>query len=405
MSDALEILGEVHYQICNGGFSQACYNGYIDKINDFGPDEWIEELIDESGKHSPAVKAAKMIVDAMQSMTLSTDCHECDGEGYIEWDEDDERRCHVCNGEGSIDVDSYSEVGDKPWMNKWDEKYYKEIDLDAIDDLTQQSHNHSVYFDMMKKESKITRAKRILKENGYTVKKEFLTLDEGVGDILKKIPNVLKSFKKDIDTAKKNKDSEGLKDAQEDIKDLKDEIYDKGILNKFRNNKSLGKAVFAAMAILMLSAGASNAHAAAMQDANLGGSSSHGQTTLSSNMSFDDAMNMLDKEIEKCEADGTCNTTEVSQKVTGANGDGENTFTWHVEKDQPTKSGGHAFMIKIDVDNDGKGDCFLNLKTDNDGNIVSNKLFDGGEHSGEPVSSEKLYKILPSLDKMIQSHI
>ena len=27
---AVEWLGNLHYQVCNGGLEQACYNGYVD---------------------------------------------------------------------------------------------------------------------------------------------------------------------------------------------------------------------------------------------------------------------------------------------------------------------------------------------------------------------------------------
>ena len=56
--------------------------------------------------------------------------------------------------------------------NGWDDSYYQEIDLDTIDDLTKQSHTHSVVLDAIKgvKENMdIKVAKQILNENGYLV--------------------------------------------------------------------------------------------------------------------------------------------------------------------------------------------------------------------------------------------
>ena len=54
--------------------------------------------------------------------------------------------------------------------NGWDSKYYTVIDLDLIDDLTNQSHTHSVVLDAIRgvRESmQFNEAKQILNENGY----------------------------------------------------------------------------------------------------------------------------------------------------------------------------------------------------------------------------------------------
>lgn len=176
---ALEMLKYMHYQICNGGFEQACGNGYVDDLLDeFGTaHKWIKQLKEEldmrTKEGEEAIKAAEMISLAIGDTDLITSCQDCDGEGvYME--DDYEETCEYCNGDGFIAVDSFSEVsfdsdhGFNDWAEEWDSKYYDTIDSDIIDDLTGQSHTHSVVLDMIKKENmNVHEAKRILKENGY----------------------------------------------------------------------------------------------------------------------------------------------------------------------------------------------------------------------------------------------
>ena len=179
---ALDWLRDLHYQICNGGIAQACYNGYVDDVIDaYGDFEsWVEQLkneVDESSKEGQmAIKAATMISNEVNSISKVKDCDECGGSGYNEFEEEDEdgeittteEHCPYCNGDGYYDVDKYSEADIDE--NGWDSKYYTEIDSDVIDDLTNQSHTHSVVLDAIKgvKEAmQFNEAKQILNENGY----------------------------------------------------------------------------------------------------------------------------------------------------------------------------------------------------------------------------------------------
>lgn len=185
MSDALSLLSDLHYQICNGGLAQACYNGYIDDLDSYGGLDFIKDIIEECGKNSDAAVAASMIVDAMNKISLVKRCPECDGNGELE-DEDEDgdvhsETCRECDGEGTVSADDYSEIDvDMPWMDQWDEQYYNTVDSDAIDDLTGQSHTHSVALDTAKSagknESKLSLrdAKRILREHAIAFHKTSL---------------------------------------------------------------------------------------------------------------------------------------------------------------------------------------------------------------------------------------
>lgn len=150
---AVEWLGQLHYQVCNGGLEQACYNGYVDGVieayGSFG--EWVEalksEVPGEPGRK--AVEAAEMISEGVGRVSLTRCCPDCGGSGSIRYEEDDEETCTECNGNGIIDVDTYAEVEfeGQPGVDAWNDEYYSRVDSDAIDDLTGQSHTHSVILD------------------------------------------------------------------------------------------------------------------------------------------------------------------------------------------------------------------------------------------------------------------
>lgn len=176
----------MHYQICNGGIAQACYNGYVDDVIDvYGSfDKWVAQLkkeVDESTKEGQmAIKAATMISNEVKSISKVKNCGDCGGSGYNEFEEEDEdgeittteEPCTYCNGDGYYDVDNYSEADIDE--NGWDSKYYTEIDSDVIDDLTNQSHTHSVVLDAIRRSQNesmnLDEAKKILNENGYILK-------------------------------------------------------------------------------------------------------------------------------------------------------------------------------------------------------------------------------------------
>ena len=158
---AVEWLGQLHYQICNGGIEQACFNGYIDDlIEAYGSvDAWADALQQELGDTEAgrkATEAARFISEGVDGISLSKSCPDCDGSGYLTYEEEDEdgepvtveETCSECNGSGIIDVDRYADVDFEHFgVDNWDHEYYTLVDSDFIDDLTHQSHNHSVVLD------------------------------------------------------------------------------------------------------------------------------------------------------------------------------------------------------------------------------------------------------------------
>lgn len=165
---ALEWLGHLHYQICNGGLAQACMNGYVDDlIEAYGSfDGWVADLKQQLGNASDtsrkALAAARLISEGVSRVSLSKPCPDCDGSGYLTYEEEDdegnpittEETCRECNGSGILDVDRYEDVDFEYFgVDNFDSEYYDSVDSDAIDDLTNQSHNHSVVLDMLERAS------------------------------------------------------------------------------------------------------------------------------------------------------------------------------------------------------------------------------------------------------------
>ena len=179
---AIDWLGNLHYQICNGGMAQACYNGYVDDVIDvYGSfDKWVAQLkkeVDESTEEGQmAIKAATMIAQKVDDIPKVKNCLDCDGSGYTDYEEEDEdgetqtieEPCDTCGSQGFYDVEDYRDVDLDD--DGWDYKYYSEIESEPIDKLTNQSSTHSVVLDAIKgvKESMDFKvAKQILNENGY----------------------------------------------------------------------------------------------------------------------------------------------------------------------------------------------------------------------------------------------
>lgn len=261
-------------------------------------------------------------------------------------------------------------------------------------------------------ESSIRMAKKRMLENGYNY--YYLgepTLNEGIEDIakkLKKIPELLKNWKKKADLAKKNKDKEELKEIQNDAEDLKDEIYDTGLLNKFRS-KGLQKAVFAGIAALMLSAGATSA-LAAPANTNFSHNGSHA--------SFESVMDNMDQQINAaCKGATSCHVMEYGKShsdsdnnhektVDSGTGDGQNTWSWELMRDKSTNDGGHIYQMSIDIDSNGKTDGVVTLATDADGNLEKGQVNWLDDHSKVTFKDPNgLKKVMPNLMDMIKTHM
>lgn len=193
---ALELLGALHYQICNGGIEQAANNGYLDILNEYGYNKFIMDLrnlVDISTDAGAAcLDAAVEIIDACEEIQMCKLCQDCDGSG--EYESEDEYgdsisdTCDLCNGEGTLSVDRFSDVdfGDgtgNEWTDDWDSKYYEKINSDLIDDATNQSHTHSDLLDAIrsnqqKNESVNDPFEDYLQRVGWFLHKAFYDNDE-----------------------------------------------------------------------------------------------------------------------------------------------------------------------------------------------------------------------------------
>ena len=174
---AVDWLGDLHYQICNGGMAQACYNGYVDDlIEAYGSfDEWVDALQQDlttdailmkvDGKVvDKVIEVAKFIAKGVSEISMTKGCPDCDGAGYTTYEEENEdgepetheETCGECGGSGVLDVDCYRDVDFDVGgcFYTWDNEYYALVDKDkvgdAIDDLTHQSHTHSIVLDAIK---------------------------------------------------------------------------------------------------------------------------------------------------------------------------------------------------------------------------------------------------------------
>ena len=166
ISEAVKILANLHYQICNGGWEQACYNGYVDELNNYGVKKWEKDLETEFAK-SPLLKKVKKVIEliksAMEQTVMVRNCPDCNGAGSWEETEEDEdgyeeshtEYCDKCDGDGVVGVKTYDRVDfgsgtANDWADAWDSNYYEQVDSDTINDITKQSHTHSVVLDTIR---------------------------------------------------------------------------------------------------------------------------------------------------------------------------------------------------------------------------------------------------------------
>ena len=168
---AVDWLGDLHYQICNCGMSQACSNGYVDDVIEaYGSfDEWVDALKKELADNKDAEKVlevAKFIAKGVSEISMTKGCSECGGSGYTTYEEENEdgetetheETCCECGGSVVLDVDCYRDVDFDVGgcYYTWDNEYYALVDKDkigdVIDDLTHQSHTHSIVLDAIKTE-------------------------------------------------------------------------------------------------------------------------------------------------------------------------------------------------------------------------------------------------------------
>lgn len=111
-------LGNLNYQVENGGFSQWCFNGYLDEdIKD------LEGYIDTAKKNNitnidilekSLLPIIEVYENPFRNYTL-VECNECEGVGHFE----DEEECCRCGGTGIVEIDfndymvEYYDFGDE----------------------------------------------------------------------------------------------------------------------------------------------------------------------------------------------------------------------------------------------------------------------------------------------------
>lgn len=224
-------------------------------------------------------------------------------------------------------------------------------------------------------------AKIELREHGYRVYKPRLVITEATDGkgLLGQIKNVLKKFKKEADGAK---DKEAKKEVAQDLKDFKEEMEDNGkVKSIFRDNPKIIKYVFGAMAILMLSMGATQSHAAAMTQTTLGGGNG-AQAVMTMDGGFDSAMNNLQHAI-----DGAA-TGDGDKGGDGANekeADGPSYKPTNIHK---LAYGNVAnFIISVDEDGDGHADRQMVIDFKVNGETGESHSFQIGSHSYDNLDS------------------
>lgn len=140
------------YQVNNGGVMQYCNNGYADELLEYCKTHDIVQELKEAGCPVQGVEAINKIIGLLQSWTPSATCDYCGGTGESENEDEDgdieTERCEECHGDGEVEVDSWCEADEKFWMKDFDNWFYK-LDMNKLDDWTEQSHNHSHFMDVI----------------------------------------------------------------------------------------------------------------------------------------------------------------------------------------------------------------------------------------------------------------
>ena len=140
------------YQVCNGGVIQYCINGYADELLDYIETHDIIKELQEMGCPEQGVQAMSKIIDLLKRHTPTAECIECGGRG--EWENEDENGdiedivCDYCDGDGFVRVDGWVNADNQYWMEEYENWLYA-LNTDELDDWTNQSHNHSVFMDMI----------------------------------------------------------------------------------------------------------------------------------------------------------------------------------------------------------------------------------------------------------------
>lgn len=95
-------LGNLNYQVENGGFSQWFMNSYGDE----DIDDLLEYFDEAIAMKIPYSKELYDILEAIKSEHMDIECPECEGEGSVDCSECDGEgkiECYECEGEGYIE--------------------------------------------------------------------------------------------------------------------------------------------------------------------------------------------------------------------------------------------------------------------------------------------------------------
>lgn len=140
---AAVIMGNLNYQVCNGGFAQWDDNGYSDDL------EALKEICDKGIELglSDFVELKKILLDfedvpEERHYTDIVTCSDCKGKGYFnEEDEEGEEievNCYECDGTGKVDeeTDNWDEIREE--LDSLDNRYYE---LETIEEQMQELLN------------------------------------------------------------------------------------------------------------------------------------------------------------------------------------------------------------------------------------------------------------------------
>lgn len=152
-SNAKQYLKDLVYQVYNGGIFQYCMNGYADDLLQYNATNNIVQELKDMNCPKDGIKAITKILEKLKEEKPYAACPECDGEGYLEYEDDQQEECGNCGGDGNEEVSEWRDADYDYWMGEFD-RWFDSLSMDVLDDWTEQSHNHSISLDMMDENSK-----------------------------------------------------------------------------------------------------------------------------------------------------------------------------------------------------------------------------------------------------------
>ena len=154
---AKQMLKDLVYQVCNGGILQYCWNGFADKLLEYAKGHDIVQELKDLGCPQTGIEAIEHTLEVLRQQKPLAECQYCGGSGEVETTDVDEygdpirETCYDCGGDGYEKVDKWEDTDKQDWwMPDYDNWFsWENLDIEALDDWTGQSHHHSVMRDMM----------------------------------------------------------------------------------------------------------------------------------------------------------------------------------------------------------------------------------------------------------------